>query len=74
MRPTTPTEALACTPSTLADLGLSLEIRCACSWSQVPPFRLMVRERPHLAHVPLGQICRACGAPARAASRRSGSR
>ncbi len=56
MRPQTTSDALFVTASDCAALGLSLDLRCACSYSRQVPFRMMVRDHPHLARVPLGRI------------------
>ncbi|MCQ8279828.1 hypothetical protein NFI95_15395 [Acetobacteraceae bacterium KSS8] len=56
MRPSDITHARAVQMHALRDLGLSLEIGCACFAATVPPIRLMLTKHPHLANRPLGWV------------------
>lgn len=57
-RPIGAAEAMLLSARHLRDLGLSLSLntRCAYSWSRVLPFRMMLNERPQLAGVELGRL------------------
>ena len=56
MRPRTVADALEYPASWLRDLGLSLDLRCACSHARILPLRMLVNEHPHLAATALGRI------------------
>ena len=56
MRPRTPADALEYPAAWLRDLHLSLDLRCACTWSIQPSLRLMLTRHPSLATEPLGRI------------------
>lgn len=55
MHPDTST-VLLFTAADCAAVGLSLDLRCACSFSRVIPFRMMVRDNPCLAKASLERI------------------
>ncbi len=56
MRPRSAADALLYHTAWLRDLGLSLDLRCACTHSRQLALRLLLRDHPHLAAAPLGRI------------------
>jgi hypothetical protein len=68
MRPRTPADALTLTCTTYRELGLSLEIGCACGRTTLSGFRGLLIEHPSFARVEIGRIvprlrCKACSRP-----------